>query len=344
MAYSYTLEERTLNGLKNELQGKKKILITTHKSPDGDAVGSSLGLYHFLQSLGHEVYVSLPDPAPAFLHWMPGFEDVIIYKNNQEAFTEVLNECDVLFALDYNHFSRTGEELGKLLSESDNVKIMIDHHQEPDSFMKYMVWDVNASSTAQLVFDMIVALQGEKAVSKEIGDCLYTGIMTDTGSFRFASCTSHTMQIVSYLISVGVDGNKIHQLVYDQNSIDRLRLMGYALEKMVLLKKYHTAYITLSSKELRKFNYQAGDTEGLVNKALSVKGVKVAALLTEKEGSIRFSLRSSADFSVNDFARKYFNGGGHYHAAGGSLNATMEEATNLFEKYIKASKNELESA
>ena len=176
------------------------------------------------------------------------------------------------------------------------------------------------------------------------GECLYTGIMTDTGSFRFATCTSHTMRIISHLLDEGVDGNEIHQMVYDQNSINRLHLMGYALEKMVLMKDYHTAYISLSKKELDRFKYEPGDTEGLVNKALSVKGVKVACLITEKEGSIRFSFRSSAQFSVNDFARAHFNGGGHYHAAGGSFKGSIKEAVAAFEEQIKKYKNELESA
>lgn len=344
MTYTYSLDDATFVGLKEELSGKKKIVLTTHRSPDGDAVGSSLALYHFLKEMGHEVYVTIPDPAPVFLHWLPGFNEIITIKSEKARFEEVLKNCDILFSLDYNHYARTGEELGKLLGDSNATKIMIDHHQEPDTFMKYKVWDTGASSTAQLVYDMIVVLQGGEVVSKEIGDCLYTGIMTDTGSFRFATCTSHTMRIVSNLLDYGVDGDKVHQLVYDQNSVDRIKLMGYALEKMVLLKDYYTAYITLSSKELRRFNYKAGDTEGLVNKVLSVKGVKVAALITEKEGSIRFSMRSSGEFSVNEFARKHFNGGGHYHAAGGMLKESMDEAVRLFEKYIKENKDELESA
>jgi phosphoesterase RecJ-like protein len=341
MAYSFKIDEETLNGLKNALKGKKRILLSTHRSPDGDAIGSSLAMYHFLKEWGHEVVISVPDPAPAFLHWLPGHEEIIVYKNNKEAFAEICSHAEIIFALDYNHFARTGDELGELLQASTALKIMIDHHQEPDESMEYKVWDVEASSTAQLVYDTILALSGSDAITKDIGECLYTGIMTDTGSFRFATCSSHTMRIVAHLLDCGVDGNQIHQLVYDQNSIDRLHLMGYALEKMVLIADCHTAYISLSSKELRKFNYQAGDTEGLVNKALSVQGVKVAALLTEKEGSVRLSLRSSAAFSVNDFSRKYFNGGGHYHAAGGTFNGSMEEAAQHFEKYIHENKDEI---
>lgn len=333
-----------MNEIEKLLEKKSTIFISTHKSPDGDAIGSSLALYIYLKNMGHEVYASIPDDAPAFLHWMPEFEKLINYKRNKDEFEEKLANSSILFALDYNRFSRSGDELGSLLSKSNATKIMIDHHQEPDQNMDYMYWDTSASSTAQLVFDFISELSGEKEINKEIGDCLYTGIMTDTGSFRFSSCTSHTMRIVASLLDKGVDGNLVHQLVYDQNSIDRLRLMGYALEKIVLIDSCHTAYISLSRKELNRFNYKSGDTEGLVNKALSVVGIKVAALITEKEGLIRLSFRSSADFSVNEFSKKYFNGGGHYHAAGGSFNGSISDACLLFEEKIKKHKDELESA
>lgn len=340
-----SIDTSTLNGIKEVLSGTKRIMLSTHKSPDGDAVGSSLALYQYLKEMGHEVYVSVPDPAPAFLHWMPCFDELITFQKDKEEFKDVLEKCDILIALDYNHFARTGEELGKLLASSNALKILIDHHQEPDDFMKYKVWDVEASSTAQLVYDLIVSLSGDKAITKDIGECLYTGIMTDTGSFRFATCSSHTMRIVAHLLDCGVDGNNIHHLVYDQNSKDRLHLMGYALKKMVTIDEYYTAYISLSKEELERFNYKAGDTEGLVNKILSVKGIKVAALITEKEGNIRFSFRSSAQFSVNAFSRKHFNGGGHYHAAGGNINNdNIEDACSLFDSSIKLYKDELEKA
>lgn len=345
MIQLHSIDAKTLAGIKEEFSASKRIMLTTHKSPDGDAIGSSLALYQYLKEMGHEVYVSVPDPAPAFLHWLPHFDELITYQKDKDYFKEVLNECDILIALDYNHFARTGSELGKLLSDSNALKILIDHHQEPDDFMKYKVWDVEASSTAQLVYDLIVGLSSEKSITKSIGECLYTGIMTDTGSFRFATCSSHTMRIVAHLLDCGVDGNNIHHLVYDQNSKDRLHLMGYALKKMVMIDDFHTAYISLSKEELDNFNYKAGDTEGLVNKILSVKGVKVAALITEKEGNIRFSFRSSAEFSVNAFARKHFSGGGHYHAAGGNIsNDNIKEACSLFESSIKLYKDELELA
>jgi phosphoesterase RecJ-like protein len=345
MTLSTPIDKATIEAIQTEFNQAKKILLTTHKSPDGDAIGSSLALYLHLKSLGYNVVVSIPDPAPEFLHWLPSFKDIITYKKNKQALISIIEECDLILTIDYNHFARTGSEMAKNLEASKATKILIDHHQEPDNFMKYKVWDVNASSSSQLVYDLIVGLSGKDAITKEIGECIYTGLMTDTGSFRFATCTSHTMRIAAHLLDCGVDGNKIHQLVYDQNSIDRLHLMGYALEKMVLLEDYFTAYISLSKEELDRFNYKSGDTEGLVNKVLSVKGVKVAALLSEKEGNIRISFRSSAQFSVNEFSRKHFNGGGHYHAAGGNLtHDNITQACELFESTIKKYKNELESA
>jgi len=329
------ISKETAEELKALLSHPKKILLTTHKSPDGDAIGSSLALYHYLKAQGHDVYVSVPDDMPDFLNWLPGSDKFIIFYRRKKKFEEILNNADIVFALDYNHFKRTGDEMAKLLSQSESLKIMIDHHQQPDDFMQYRVWDVMASSTAQLVWEFIVALSGKQAVDKTIGECLYTGIMTDTGSFRFATCTSHTFRITADLLDIGVRGDLIHQYVYDQNSIDRIHLMGYALEKIVLMPEQKTAYIALSKEELKKFKYKPGDTEGLVNKVLSVVGVEVAALITEKENQVRLSLRSSGNFSVNQLSRTYFSGGGHENAAGGSLEMSFDDAIKYFKDSIK---------
>ncbi len=335
MNYNFSISDDTIKSLKTLLSSPKRILLTTHKSPDGDAIGSSLALYHYFKSVGHDVTVSTPDDMPGFLNWMPGSDDILVYVRDKKKFKKVLDDAEIVFALDYNHFKRTGNEMEELLSSSKALKIMIDHHQEPDDFMKYKVWDVMASSTAQLIWEFIVALTGKAAIDKSIGECLYTGIMTDTGSFRFTTCTAHTLRITADLLDIGVRGDLIHQKVYDQNSIDRIQLMGHALEKIVLMPEQETAYIALSKEELIKFNYQPGDTEGLVNKVLSVKGVNVAALITQKENQIRMSLRSVGDFSVNQFARTYFNGGGHEHAAGGSLEMDLDEAIKYFEEAVK---------
>ena len=335
MNNNHIISEETIKGVKSLLSSSKKILLTTHKSPDGDAIGSSLALYHYLKSQGHDVVVSVPDDMPGFLKWMPGSDKFIVFNRNKKGFKSALNEAEIVFALDYNHFKRGGEEIEKLLSESSVLKIMIDHHQQPDDFMQYRVWDVMASSTAQLVWEFIVALSGKNAIDKAIGECLYTGIMTDTGSFRFATCTSHTLRITADLLDIGVRGDLIHQYVYDQNSISRIHLMGYALEKIVMMPEQKTAYIALSKEDLKRFKYKPGDTEGLVNKVLSVVGVEVAALITEKENQVRLSLRSSGNFSVNQLSRAYFNGGGHENAAGGSLELNFGEAIKYFEDSIK---------
>jgi len=329
------ISNNTVKEIKSLLSSSKKILLTTHKSPDGDAIGSSLALYHYLKAQGHDVSVSVPDDMPGFLKWMPGSKKLIVFNRNKKDFEKALDAAEIVFALDYNHFKRTGDKMEKLLSDNGALKIMIDHHQQPDDFMQYRVWDVMASSTAQLVWEFINALSGKETITKNIGDCLYTGIMTDTGSFRFSTCTSHTLRITADLLDIGVRGDLIHQEVYDVNSIDRLHLMGYALEKMVLMPDYNTSYIALSVSELKKFNYRPGDTEGLVNKALSVKGVNVAALLTQREGKVRISLRSSGTVSVNNLSRKYFNGGGHENAAGGLLDMNMKKAIEYFEETIK---------
>ena len=330
-----TISDDIIEGLKSLLSSSKRILLTTHKSPDGDAIGSSLALYLYLKAQGHDVVVSVPDDMPGFLEWMPGSKDFIVFNRDKKKFAETLNKAEIVFALDYNHFKRTGNEMEKLLSSSKALKIMIDHHQQPDDFMQYRVWDVMASSTAQLVWEFIVALSGKNAIDKAIGDCIYTGIMTDTGSFRFATCTSHTLRITADLLDIGVRGDLIHQYVYDQNSLNRIHLMGYALEQIVLMPEQKTAYIALSKGILKKFKYKPGDTEGLVNKVLSVVGVEVAALITEKENQIRLSLRSSGNFSVNQLSRKYFNGGGHENAAGGSLDMNFNDAIQYFEESIK---------
>lgn len=325
----------TAEGLKKLLSEPQRILLTTHKSPDGDAIGSSLAIYHYLSSRGHSVTMTVPDEMPEFLKWMPGRDKFLVFYKNKRKFNKALSQSNIIFALDYNHFKRTGEEMEPLLSASGAVKILIDHHLEPDNFPDYSIWDTGASSTAQLVWEFIVALSGKKAVDKTIGTCIYTGIMTDTGSFRFATCTAHTLRITAELLETGVRGDLIHQYVYDQNSIDRIHLLGYALEHIVLLEECHAGYIALSKEELKKFNYKPGDTEGLVNKVLSVKGVEIAALLTEKSNQVRLSLRSGGNYSVNRLAQKYFNGGGHEFAAGGTLEMNFEEAVKYFEEKIK---------
>lgn len=319
----------------------ESIVITTHKSPDGDAIGSSLALYHYLKKNKKEVVVIVPDAFPDFLKWMSKSDEIVYYDSQSDMADKYIAKADLIFSLDYNALNRIGN-LGKVIGESSAKKIVIDHHQDPQEFADHYFVDVECCSTAQLVYEFIEKLNDLDKLDKVIGECIYCGIMTDTGSFRYPSTTSKTHQIIAHLIDLGVDGSKIHQEVYDTYSEHRLRLLGYALtEKMKVFPELNVAYISLSQEELNKFNFKKGDTEGLVNYPLSINGIKMAALLTEKEDAVNFSFRSKGDFYVNKLANEYFNGGGHIYAAGGRLETTLEEAIKQLEKVIEEYKDEL---
>ncbi len=321
--------------IKQKINESKSVVITTHKSPDGDAIGSSLALYHFLKKTNKEVTVIVPDSFPDFLKWMTGSSSIIYYDSQSELADRIIAKADLIFSLDYNGLSRIGD-LSVLVKKSNAVKIVIDHHQDPQEFASHYLVDVECCSTSQLIYELIENLDELKKIDKTIGECIYCGIMTDTGSFRFPSTTSKTHHIIANLVSLGVEGSKINERVYDTYSEHRLRLLGYALtEKMKVFHEYQTAYISLSQKELKKFNFKKGDTEGLVNYPLSINGIKFAILITEKENEISLSFRSKADFYVNKIANKHFNGGGHIYAAGGRLETTMEEAVQKVEMVMK---------
>jgi phosphoesterase RecJ-like protein len=321
--------------IKKVLKDSESIIITTHRSPDGDAIGSSLALYHFLKKEGKEVHVVVPDAFPHFLNWMEGSDRIIYYDIHQEEADTLIKKADVIFSLDYNCLTRISD-LRNPIDNSDAIKIVIDHHQDPKEFANHYYVDTDSCSTCQLIYEFIEELDGLNQLDKIIGECIYCGIMTDTGSFRFPSTTSKTHRIIAHLIDLGVDNSKIHELVYDNASEHKLRLLGYALsEKMIVLEEYKAAYISLSLDELKRFSFKKGDTEGLVNYALSVQGVKFAALLIEKEDRITLSLRSKDDLFVNKIANKYFNGGGHKYASGGMLETTLEEAVSTLEKVMK---------
>ncbi|PCJ23593.1 MAG: phosphoesterase [Flavobacteriales bacterium] len=326
-----------MDKIKEILNNSKSIVITTHKSPDGDAIGSSLALYHFLKKKGKEVSVIVPDAFPEFLKWMDGSSTIIHYDTNSEEAEKMITAADLIFSLDYNGLGRIGN-LSNPLKDASAIKIVIDHHQDPQEFADHYIVDVECCSTSQLIYELIENLGELEKLDKVIGACIYCGIMTDTGSFRFPSTTSKTHQIIAHLIEIGVEGSKIHQDVYDNYSEQRLRLLGYALtEKMKVFPMHNAAYISLSQKELKKFSFKKGDTEGLVNYLLSINGIKFAVLLTEKEDNISLSFRSKDDFHVNKIANHHFNGGGHIYAAGGMLETTLEEAIKKVEAVIKQS-------
>lgn len=325
--------------IKKEIEQANYIVITTHKSPDGDAIGSSLGLYHFLKNKGKKVVVIVPDAFPDFLKWMSLSEEIVYFDKDREIALNHIDNSDLIFSLDYNALGRIGE-LGEVIGDSKASKIVIDHHQNPQEFANHYYVDTNCCSTAQLVYEFIDQLGELDSLTKDISECLYCGIMTDTGSFRFPSTTAKTHQIIAHFLELGANGSKIHEKVYDTYSEKRLRLLGYALtEKMKVFPEYNAAYISLSQKELKEFNFQKGDTEGLVNYPLSINGIKFSALITEKEQDISMSFRSKDDVFVNEFANTHFQGGGHIYAAGGKSDLSLEDTIAKFEELLKNFKN-----
>ncbi|OAB78588.1 DHH family phosphoesterase [Cochleicola gelatinilyticus] len=322
------------------LSTPKKIVITGHKNPDGDAIGSCLGLYFFLKANGHDAQVIMPNDFPDFLKWLPGIDTLIIHEKEVEKSTERIENADLIFTLDFNALNRVGD-LQPLLEKSTAKFIMIDHHQQPDAYAVATYSDVRMSSTCEMVYHFIDALGGNQQISKAIATLLYTGIMTDTGSFRFSSTTPVTHKVIAHLLEAGANNAAIHQNVYDTNSPDRMRLLGVALKNLQIFPEYKTAFITLSQKELDTHNFKKGDTEGFVNYALSVKGVRFAVIFIEnkQESIVKISLRSKGDFSVNEFSRKHYNGGGHTNAAGGrslqSLNKTITHFISILPDYTE---------
>ncbi|WP_452223152.1 DHH family phosphoesterase [Lacinutrix chionoecetis] len=331
--------------IKTLLATPKKIAIIPHKNPDGDAIGSTLGLLHYLLQLNHEAVVIAPNDFPEFLKWLPKIETIKIHETEKEACEAFINDAAIVFTLDFNAFHRTGN-METVLSNSKATHIMIDHHQQPDNYAKYMFSDVSMSSTCEMVYHFLDKLDALDKINADIATCLYVGIMTDTGSFRFRSTTSTTHRIIAALIDKGADNTQIHNNVYDTNSYNRLQLLGCALSNLKVLPEYKTAYITLSQDELQKLDYKKGDTEGFVNYALSLNQTVLAAIFIEdkKQGIIKISLRSKGDFSVNELSRAHFEGGGHTNAAGGksetSLQQTVEKFISILPDYSNALNNE----
>lgn len=324
------------------LDQPQKIVIIPHKNPDGDAMGSCLGLFNFLRSIGIQSSVVSPNDYPKFLKWLPGDNEVLNFERENSQAKRKLEEATLIFTLDFNHLSRAGQ-LETLLSRSEADFIMIDHHQQPDSYAKVTYSDVTMSSTCEMVYNFIEAMGGTNTIDSAIATCLYTGIMTDTGSFKFRSTTGRTHRIVADLIDKGANNTEIHQNVFDTNSVGRLQLLGTALSNMVILKEYRTAYITLSQDELDGHDFKKGDTEGFVNYGLTLENIVFSVIFIEnrEEGIIKISFRSVGDFSVNEFAREHFNGGGHTNAAGGRSEDTIENTVQRFVSLLTDYKSEL---
>ena len=332
----------SLSELKTLLATPQKIVITTHHKPDGDAMGSSLGLYAYLIQKGHHVKVITPTDYPYFLHWLPNNSDVIIYTEAKEQAELLVAEAALVFCLDFNTLTRINE-LGEVIRNSPAYKIMIDHHLDPEDFDDYRHWSINACAAAQLVYDFIVnELEDGKMMNKDIATCLYTGIMTDSGSFRFASATAEVYRIGADLIEAGAEHWRIHQLVYDNATENRLRFLGNCLtNKLEIIRELNTAIITVTAEELKRFSIVTGDTEGIVNYALSINGIKLAAFIIERTDKVKLSLRSTGDFPANEICKKYFNGGGHRNAAGGYSDRNLEDTVNYFKSILPDYKTQL---
>ena len=325
-----------------ELAKAENIVIVPHKGPDGDAIGSTLGLMHFLKDKGHKATVIAPNDYPRFLKWLPGNDEVIIYEAEKEKSDKLIAEAEMVFTLDFNDLSRSGLMYDSLVA-SEAVFVMIDHHQEPADYAHYTYSDSEMSSTCEMVYRFIDKLRASKKITPEIATCLYTGIMTDTGSFRFSSTSSDTHRVIADLIDKGAKNAQIHNNIFDTNSENKLQLLGTALQNLNVNKDLRTAYISLSQEELDKHNFQKGDTEGFVNYGLSLDGIIFAVIFIEKENEdlIKISFRSKGDFDVNKFARAHFEGGGHINAAGGKSNLSMNDTIVKFNKILPEYKEEL---
>jgi phosphoesterase RecJ-like protein len=323
----------------------QKVVVLMHPKPDADALGSTLALSAYLSKKGHSVTPISPTDYPNFLNWLQGNEKVMDFQKEKPQPAEIaISEATLIFCLDFNSLKRIFE-LGDMVAQSSAKKVLIDHHLEPEKFADFEAWDATAASTAELVYQVIHDLGDDNLIDQPIAECLYAGLMTDTGGFRHSNTSRKVFLVAAELVSHGANPAKISKLIYDTNTLERLRLMGFVLgEKLQVLPEYSTSYIVLTSDELKKFSSQTGDTEGLVNYGLSVKGVSMAVLIYQRKDVIKLSFRSFGKFSVNDLARKHFNGGGHKNAAGGESTVTLEETLKKFLDLLPQYKKELNTS
>jgi bifunctional oligoribonuclease and PAP phosphatase NrnA len=328
------LNEEVIKAIGSLLAAPKRIAILTHVNPDGDALGSALALYNMLIQENHQVDVVIPNMYPSFLAWMPNCPKVLIVEKDEANAIKAVQKAEVIFCLDFNDINRV-ENIAEYYKKSKAVKILIDHHLDRAPFTDYSISISKISSTSEIIYDFACALNKKHLINKDVAECLYVGIATDTGSFSYACNYEKTYLVTAELFRLGIDGEHIHRLVYDTYSENRMRLLGYCLsEKLKVFHNYHTAYMSLTKSELDRFNYQIGDTEGVVNYALSMEGITLAALFMEMDGYIKVSFRSKGEISVNDLARTYYDGGGHHNASGGGSYISMKETLDQFEKLL----------
>jgi phosphoesterase RecJ-like protein len=332
-----------INDLKKLLSIPKDIVITSHRNPDGDAIGSSLGLQHYLEQLGHKVTVAMPSEFPGFLGWMPKAGDILIYDISQEEVTEYLEKSDMVFCLDFNSLERI-DKMGEIIAPLKCTKVLIDHHLYPEPFADFMMSDTSASSTSELVHDFIRQLEDLDKLNVQIAECLFTGILTDTGSFKYAT-SPKVFRMVGDLLELGVDDVRIQDHVFNCLDEKHLRLQGHVLNnRMEVLPEFKTAIICLTKSDYDRYNIQRGDTEGLVNLLLQMREVVMAVFIHEQPTITKISLRSKGDFSVQEIARKHFRGGGHKNASGGYSYIGLRPTVKKFKSILPEYKEELMKA
>jgi phosphoesterase RecJ-like protein len=327
------------------LNEPRKVVITTHQKPDPDAMGSSLGLYHFLISLGHEVTVISPTNWASWLNWMPDADKILDFdlSAHTEKAVSALNNADWLFCLDFNIFTRT-RNLSPKLYEFKGTRVLIDHHQQPDEEnFEYGISRTDKSSTCEMVYDFIVDSGNAEKIDLKMAECLYAGVMADTGSFRFPSTTASVHTMIAALKEKGLQHSKVHENIYDNFLENRLRFTGHVLmNRMEVFYEYNAALIAISKKDLLRFQIKTGDTEGLVNFPLSIQGIKLAALVIDRDEERKWSFRSRGGFDTNTFARKYFNGGGHYNASGGRSSESLDQTVERFKQSMQENAEQLQ--
>ena len=326
-----------------KLTTPSKVLITMHQKPDGDAMGSALGLYHFMIALGHEVTVISPTNWADFLDWMPGIDLVLDFEKQKDKCQKIINDAGIIFCLDFNVLHRT-KQMEQPLLAATCTKILIDHHEQPqESAFTYGISTTSKSSTSEMVYDFIVASGNGEKLNTQIAECLYTGVMTDTGSFRFPATSASVHRMVAHLKEIGLHHSKIHNNIYDNFLENRLRFIGYALvNRMEVIYELNTALMYVTKADLQRYHIKTGDTEGLVNYLLTIQGIKFGALVIDREGERKWSFRSKGEFDVNSFARLHFNGGGHVNAAGGGSIESLEANVIKFKEVIKEYQNQLQ--
>ncbi|MDR0754386.1 MAG: DHH family phosphoesterase [Prevotellaceae bacterium] len=332
--------KKQYDNLNRYLQSAKNATVIIHTNPDGDAAGASVALAYILEKLNINSKIVVSNDLPGFLRWIDANNKIIVYAKNKHEARSAIKTADLIFCLDFNSLSRV-DILENIIRETTVPRILIDHHIDPDDDfdLKFSYYPV--SSTSELVYRIGIKLLGTKKLPKNIAEALFCGMMTDSGAFSHSSSYPDFFKIIANLLDCGVEKDKITHLVYDNFTENRMKLLGYALSKMVVLHKYHAAYITLSRDDLKKFNFQAGDTEGFVNYPLSIKGIVLSLLLVEKDDHIKMSIRSQGNFDVNEMAHKHFHGGGHFNAAGGKMLCKYEYCETELEQIIKNYEKEL---